>query len=211
MVSTRSDTAKARAKRWGLSVRHALYRKTGDWYHILEDFPGALLDADGFVVFESKESFQNCPSLRIRQHVNVPNGGIKRIPGYIWVKENAGVVPEATSFDKEKSREGARTELRLSRPERDFSLREDCLNHYGYSCLSCGFNFEEKYGAIGYGFIHVHHLKPLAEGERTVDPINDLVPLCPNCHSMAHRRTPPFTIGELREKLAKAPKKKRRL
>ena len=31
-----------------------------------------------------------------------------------------------------------------------------------------------------------------------VDPIKDLAPLCSNCHSMIHRRNPPYTIEELR-------------
>ena len=30
-----------------------------------------------------------------------------------------------------------------------------------------------------------------------VDPINDLMPVCPNCHAMLHRRTPPFSVEEL--------------
>jgi hypothetical protein len=53
------------AKRWGLRVRQALYRKTGDWYHQLTKFPGALLDADGDVIFEREELFKACPQLRI--------------------------------------------------------------------------------------------------------------------------------------------------
>ena len=29
-------------------------------------------------------------------------------------------------------------------------------------------------------------------------PWGDLVPLCPNCHAMAHRRRIPYTVAELR-------------
>lgn len=59
------------------------------------------------------------------------------------------------------------------------------------------------YGEIGAGYIHVHHLKPLAEvtGEREIDPIADLIPVCPNCHAMLHRASEP-TIEELREPVA---------
>jgi len=54
--------------------------------------------------------------------------------------------------------------------------------------MVCKFNFEETYGEIGKGFIHVHHIKPLASsGETRVDPYNDLVVVCPNCHSIIHR------------------------
>jgi 5-methylcytosine-specific restriction protein A len=52
----------------------------------------------------------------------------------------------------------------------------------------------------------VHHLIPvskLGEGYR-INPKTDLVPLCPTCHGVAHRRTPPWTIEELREMIARA-------
>ena len=38
------------------------------------------------------------------------------------------------------------------------------------------------------GLIHVHHLKSLAEIGHSyqVDPIKDLMPVCPNCHAVIH-------------------------
>ncbi|MBU3680073.1 MAG: hypothetical protein FGM32_10790 [Candidatus Kapabacteria bacterium] len=61
-------------------------------------------------------------------------------------------------------------------------------------------NFEDVYGPIGRGFIHVHHRRPIsaAGGSYSINPSTDLVPVCPNCHSMMHRRTPPYTVEELR-------------
>ena len=48
MAASENQRANELKTRWGLSgVRHALYRKTGDWYHRLTKFPGALLDEDG--------------------------------------------------------------------------------------------------------------------------------------------------------------------
>lgn len=57
-------------------------------------------------------------------------------------------------------------------------------------CYICGLNFEAYYGEIGQGFIHVHHKRPLSEigQEYTVDYKNDLIPVCPNCHAMLHRK-----------------------
>lgn len=72
------------------------------------------------------------------------------------------------------------------------------------TCTACGLDFAKHYGEIGIGFIHVHHLRPLAEGARQVDPIADLRPLCPNCHAMVHQKTPPFTIEELKNMIATA-------
>lgn len=38
-----------------------------------------------------------------------------------------------------------------------------CIEYYGTGCYVCGFNFEDIFGDIGTGFIHVHHLIPLSE------------------------------------------------
>ncbi|MGZ0084928.1 HNH endonuclease [Caldibacillus thermoamylovorans] len=47
--------------------------------------------------------------------------------------------------------------------------------------------------------MEVHHLIPLSEiGEQyTVNPFDDLRPVCPNCHAMLHRGN--LSIEELRE------------
>ena len=38
-------------------------------------------------------------------------------------------------------------------------------------------------------FIHVHHVTPISKvgREYKIDPIKDLIPLCPNCHAMIHK------------------------
>jgi len=79
-----NQRAKELAIRWGLNVRHALYRATGNWYHRLKKFPGALLDADGYVIFESSQAFEECPQLQVRKQVSAPKG-IKAIPSYVYV------------------------------------------------------------------------------------------------------------------------------
>src|SRR5690606_12198558 len=85
------------------------------------------------------------------------------------------------------------------------AARRACLEHWGTRCAACGVDLGERYGPIAAGFIHVHHLRPLAElGEGyEVDPVADLRPLCPNCHGVVHLRTPPLTIEELRALLAR--------
>jgi predicted HNH restriction endonuclease len=41
---------------------------------------------------------------------------------------------------------------------------------------------------------------PLSEiqAEYVVDPIKDLVPICPNCHAMLHRTIPALSVGDLK-------------
>ena len=87
--------------------------------------------------------------------------------------------------------------------ERNPKARAKCIENYGCKCQCCGLDFEDRYGEIGKGFIHVHHLKLISEigNKYEVDPIKDLIPLCPNCHAMIHKKNPPFSIDELKEKM----------
>ena len=85
--------------------------------------------------------------------------------------------------------------------ERDQNAREKCIKHFGYNCQICGFDFKKKYGEYGKDFIHIHHINPiyLANGKKyKLDPKNDLIPVCPNCHAMIHRKKPILTPEELK-------------
>jgi hypothetical protein len=91
-----------------------------------------------------------------------------------------------------------------TRYKRDNRVRQGCLKHHGYRCAVCAIHFEEAYGEVGRGFMHVHHLKPLAAAgvQRLVDPIKDLRPVCPNCHAMLHKGADkPFAIEELKRRM----------
>lgn len=96
--------------------------------------------------------------------------------------------------------EGVGQQILVNRYERSQEARNACISHYGCVCQVCNFDFFERYGDLGRGFIHVHHRKPIAsiKSEYVVDPVKDLVPVCPNCHAMLHRREPPFEVDELR-------------
>ncbi len=109
------------------------------------------------------------------------------------------VLPEEIS-DAESVTEGAKKTVTVNVYERDPNARRKCLKHWGTICVICNFNFELVFGALGRGFIHVHHLKPLAEvgEEYELDPISDLRPVCPNCHAMLHRKRPAISISELK-------------
>ena len=101
--------------------------------------------------------------------------------------------------------EGAKIRVEVNRYERNRFNRAACIEILGDSCKACGLNFRDVYGEIGDGYIHVHHLTPVSEiGENyKVDPSRDLVPLCPNCHAMVHRKNPPMTIPELKKHLVR--------
>jgi 5-methylcytosine-specific restriction enzyme A len=122
-----------------------------------------------------------------------------------WVPSGPAPTP-AQRLDGEEAimplqfREGRATQILVNAYERDRAARAACIAHYSCVCQVCGFDFSRKYGSLGHGFIHVHHVVPLARVAReyVVDPINDLIPVCPNCHAMLHCGKEPPSVAELR-------------
>lgn len=80
-------TAKILAKEWTVSVRHSLYGKNGKWYHHLNDFPAALFDFNGFVIFPTKASYVESPYLKHGVELNVRGAGISEMPGYVRMRK----------------------------------------------------------------------------------------------------------------------------
>ena len=114
-------------------------------------------------------------------------------------------IPEEIS-QSERYIEGASRTVSVNAYERNAKARDTCIRHYGAKCAACNFNFESAYGALGKGYIHVHHIVPLANirKEYVLDPIRDLIPVCPNCHAIIHLAHPALTLAELRACLAAA-------
>jgi len=100
--------------------------------------------------------------------------------------------------------EGMVTRQEVTRYERSPVNRSAAIALHGAKCKACGFDFAKVYGNIGDGFIEVHHITPVADlgGPVAIDPLLDLIPLCPNCHRMVHRQDPPIPVDELRSVLA---------
>ena len=86
--------------------------------------------------------------------------------------------------------EGGKSSIKVNKYERSSIARQKCIEYHGVSCKICGINFEDMNGEVGKGFIHVHHIKPISEidKEYVVDYKKDLIPVCPNCHAMLHRK-----------------------
>lgn len=124
---------------------------------------------------------------------------------YLLTEEDRAIIAQTMELT---FREGGRILVSSYQYERDTRARQACINHYGFDCYVCGFNFAQTFGEIGEGFIHVHHLNPLSQqdGEREIDPIDDLRPVCPNCHAMLHKKTPPYSVAELQDVLQQTAK-----
>jgi 5-methylcytosine-specific restriction protein A len=108
-------------------------------------------------------------------------------------------------------KEGKQSSHNISYAMRNNDARKKCLEYYfpnneHYKCQICTFDFEDFYGELGKKYIIVHHKKSITLvareiGEHEINPRIDLIPVCPNCHSMIHKRNPPYDIEEIKEKI----------
>jgi 5-methylcytosine-specific restriction protein A len=125
----------------------------------------------------------------------------------LWTESGPLPGPDPTQPAPGTYPERALTRVPTNRYEQSPEARRACIAHHGTGCAACGFSFEITYGAIGKDFIHVHHIVPVSQlgGGYELDPVTDLVPLCANCHAMAHQGvSTPRTVAELRGLIARA-------
>jgi 5-methylcytosine-specific restriction protein A len=127
--------------------------------------------------------------------------------GDAWYASDGTVVtrlPEELD-PREALKEGAAVAITINQFERNSAARRECISHHGTRCIVCDFDFEQAYGNMGRGYIHVHHVVPLSEVRRqyAVNPKTDLVPICPNCHAMIHSVRPALTVDELKRQIGR--------
>lgn len=145
---------------------------------------------------------------------SIQSSGIP-IPGSVlpalksWWKAYRRPARRATLAEEVKApfrlTEGAQRIIAVNAYERDPTARALCVEHHGTTCAACGLDLRTVYGRTAEGLIHVHHLKPLSDIGHAyrVDPVNDLIPVCPNCHAVIHRHDPPYTIRQIRSMIAR--------
>lgn len=132
----------------------------------------------------------------------------------------AGHTPVRTlAFDEDEVvLEGRIAPAEVRRRERSRRLRRAALHRFAVGgklvCDVCEFDFEAMYGERGTGYIEVHHVRPLFmyeddDLEQTISAaLENLVPLCSNCHRMLHRsRTDVWTVTRLRGTLRSQPER----
>jgi 5-methylcytosine-specific restriction protein A len=125
----------------------------------------------------------------------------------LWLRSGPAPLPDSALPVPGTYPAWAVSKVETNRYERDPEARRACIAHYGTSCAACGFSFEVGYGDVGRGVIDVHHTVPVLQLDNNyrLDPVTDLVPLCANCHTMAHVGvTTPRSLAELRRIVAGA-------
>jgi hypothetical protein len=210
---------------WKIGAEHSLYSRDGTWYHQLTSFPGALIDANGYILFATEQDYRYCALLRIKQDVWVP-AGIAQIPGYVRVQPaddvprlqeelaeppaSGQLMPELPDIDllNVTAREGRLRLVEHWRRERNRQIirakKQERLHTTGrLTCEVCGFDFEHVYGRIGAGFYEVHQKVPLAAvGTEITTTLEDLAILGSNCHRMVLRTNPFKSIEDLKRLVA---------
>lgn len=100
-------------------------------------------------------------------------------------------------FDVEspKAREGYEMDRAILARARNKGLADKRKRIDDYTCQACDFRL-----SVGSRFVvEAHHLNPLSDTDEVETSIDDLVSLCPTCHRIAHLRSTPYDIDEIRE------------
>ena len=95
--------------------------------------------------------------------------------------------------------EGAVRKVAVNQYERSPKNRARAIKAHGVRCFGCRLELAETYGEIAKGYIHIHHVKPIADRPQEPPSVDDLIPLCPNCHAIVHLEKPPLSIKRLKE------------
>jgi 5-methylcytosine-specific restriction protein A len=194
---------------WGVGATHALYREDGKWYHQLEEFPGALFDANGYMVFQSKEEYLECPLLQIKQDLHISTG-ISSIPGYVRVTERNQIqvlsnqikeVAQRRRNNKVSSKSRARVPRPIKTPEasdlsappettralsqtyriiRDTEIARWVKYIHEYKCQICDAAISLSDGGL---YAEAHHIKPLGGDHKGPDVVENIICVCPNHHA----------------------------
>ncbi|HTH07979.1 MAG TPA: hypothetical protein VMA55_00275 [Acidovorax sp.] len=102
--------------------------------------------------------------------------------------------------------EGGKKQISVNAYERNVHARAQCIAAHGSKCAICCFDFGATYGSDFSGFIHVHHRVPLAKISKRykIDPVADLIPVCPNCHAILHHRGIDRSVAQVRKLIERA-------
>ena len=196
-------TGKRLAQELGLNCEQALYSEWGNFYAPIKRYPCILFDEFGYLVINSPAE-ASASGVRLGKRTNVPNL-ISSASSYrqvaAWQTNVSGEI-----FHEKKSAyyEGAVETINVNRYERNKEARRKCIAHYGQACQACDIDLSKKYGSVAENFTHVHHIKKLStiSAKYQIDPVTDLIPLCPNCHAIAHLRKEPYSVQQIKSMIA---------
>lgn len=140
---------------------------------------------------------------------NELNTKIEKLINDFEIELSKCIKEEIEEIDEGALTEGDLIRFLSTKYERNPKARKACLDYYGYKCKICNFDFASKYGNNFKNIIEVHHIVPLNSIKESyvVNPVKDLIPICPNCHTIIHSKKDgvysPDEVKELIEKTNK--------
>jgi len=174
---------------------------TCELIEIIKDEEGELGDLFGWAR-QFKAPWSNVCALIVHRREKISEKDLRSLKEEaIGITSSFFRISKTLNKEQPSLFEGKSYDIVLSKYERSSEARSKCISHFGPVCQICNINFYKTYGELGKGFIHVHHKIPLATIRENyqVDPITDLIPVCPNCHAMLHtKRSEVLTIEDLK-------------
>lgn len=163
-----------------LNFSHALYREDGIWYHHLERFPGVLFDANGYLIVNSREEYQNNSSFRRTRALTVKTG-ISNIKGYIsFTEDQRRILLLGNILDNDSSSEQILRKLRqIEVLVRNQNLVGKIKSKYDNTCQLCGLKLKIRENIF---YCEVHHIRPLGSPHNGPDNAENVICVCPTCH-----------------------------
>lgn len=140
-----------------------------------------------------KYVMQNKENIQYLFSMGFDYNDIKDNLGKLYLNHNSKIIPYS-----ELITEGEAIIKTSKITERSQKLRNIAIEHFSCNgiikCDCCGFEFKTYYGdTYGKTCIEIHHLKPIFQYEgksetKTIeDALNNLLPVCPNCHRVIHK------------------------
>jgi hypothetical protein len=165
-------------------------------------------DGDQFRVYGLGRDLRTLPALSgvdfnaFRERCGRFGFGFQRITGDPYLPVMTGLAREFGGLDDDSFSEAAerrdvdpieylerdpRKVLAIAYDRNRFA-RQACIDHYGARCFICGWEPGALFGEEFAGVIHVHHRTPVSvnRAAHRISPVQDLVPVCPNCHALIH-------------------------
>lgn len=166
-------------------------------FHLTERGERAVEENRSYLAFLFEQHFSYAETRKLAAEVYSAQGKKHRL--YIY-DENDVILEGGAAVRNEKVR------------ARSGKLRQAAVDRYTVDgrlrCAVCGFDFYERYGERGRGYIQIHHENPIYqysdEGVAACisEAVEHMKPVCANCHCMLHRGGGrPLSLDELRAML----------
>jgi predicted HNH restriction endonuclease len=112
--------------------------------------------------------------------LNTTDDSLKQSNSTKNTSQIADIKHNQTDYNEKEFYEGRIKEISILQRERNQEIVKYAKQRDNYTCKVCGFSYNQK-------VVQVHHVIPLSkQNEEYEIKIDDLITLCPTCHSLAH-------------------------